>query len=251
MARIRTIKPDFFLHTGLAELTPLHRLLFIGLWTQADKKGRLEDNPRKIRVTVLPYDDCNIDSMLDDLQSHHEKFITRYEITDSGKYIQINNFEAHQRPHHTEQDSVIPPLPNGSRTVKQRLSNRSETDIKGKERKGKERIKVHDYSEEFLTFWNDYKKKEDKPYAWSCYQKRLADGINPESIRKHLAAYNAKIEANSTEMRFIKNPSTFLNRTDFKELPVHHPVSITSPVDDAALRKIRAWKEEFAGGVTE
>src|SRR5687768_4523414 len=68
VARIRTIKPEFFLHEGLAELSPLHRLLFIGLWTLADKRGVLEDRPRKIKAALFPWESaCDVDAMLWDL----------------------------------------------------------------------------------------------------------------------------------------------------------------------------------------
>ena len=78
MARIRTIKPEFFCHEQLAELSPIHRLLFIGLWTQADREGRLEDRPKRLKVVLLPYDDCDVDQLLTELGG--AGFILRYEI---------------------------------------------------------------------------------------------------------------------------------------------------------------------------
>lgn len=47
MARARNIKPAFFMNDELAEIDPLGRLLFIGLWTIADREGRLEDRPAR------------------------------------------------------------------------------------------------------------------------------------------------------------------------------------------------------------
>jgi hypothetical protein len=94
MARIRTIKPEFFLHEELTELSPLHRLLFIGLWCLADKKGRLEDRPKRIKVEILPWDDGDVSAMLDDLQA--AGFILRYE-AEGLKLIQVLSFEKHQR----------------------------------------------------------------------------------------------------------------------------------------------------------
>ncbi len=64
MSRIRSIKPQFFLNDELASLHPLDRLLFIGLWTMADKAGRLEDRPLKIKAAVLPYDAYDIEEAL-------------------------------------------------------------------------------------------------------------------------------------------------------------------------------------------
>lgn len=105
MARARNIKPAFFANDDLADIAPLGRLLFIGLWTLADREGRLEDRPRRIKAEVLPYDDCDVDGLLNDLQSHG--FITRYSIEGVG-YVQVLNFTKHQNPHIKETDSTIP-----------------------------------------------------------------------------------------------------------------------------------------------
>lgn len=104
MARARNIKPAFFTNDVLADIEPLGRLLFIGLWTIADRSGRLEDRPRKIKAEVLPYDDCDIDGLLDDLSTHG--FIERYEI-DGAKFIEVTNFTKHQNPHKNEAISTI------------------------------------------------------------------------------------------------------------------------------------------------
>jgi hypothetical protein len=61
MARARNIKPGFFANDVLAEIDPLGRLLFAGLWTIADREGRLEDRIKKIKAQILPYDDCDCD----------------------------------------------------------------------------------------------------------------------------------------------------------------------------------------------
>lgn len=105
MARSRNIKPGFFRNEVLAEMDFGTRLLFIGLWTLADKAGRLEDRPKKIKIEVFPADDVDVPSMLHALAMHG--FITRYAV-DSVRYIQINNFLKHQSPHHKEVESVIP-----------------------------------------------------------------------------------------------------------------------------------------------
>ena len=86
MARARNIKPGFFSNDVLAECEPLARLLFAGLWTIADREGRLEDRPKRIKAELLPYDDCNIDALLDAL--HSKGFILRYSV-ENQQLIQI------------------------------------------------------------------------------------------------------------------------------------------------------------------
>lgn len=105
MPRARNIKPGFFANEDLAEIEPIGRLLFIGLWTLADRDGRLEDRPKRIKGELFPYDNCDINALLDDLQKYG--FILRYEV-DGGKYIQIVNFSKHQNPHPKEPSKGFP-----------------------------------------------------------------------------------------------------------------------------------------------
>lgn len=105
MARARNIKPGFFKNEDLAEIEPLGRLLFAGLWTIADREGRLEDRPKRIKAELLPYDDCDTDNLLEAL--HSRGFILRY-MAEGERFIAITAFDKHQNPHRNESDSVIP-----------------------------------------------------------------------------------------------------------------------------------------------
>ena len=51
MARIRTIKPEFFTSDDICALSPRARLLYIGLWCEADREGRLVWAPRGFKRT--------------------------------------------------------------------------------------------------------------------------------------------------------------------------------------------------------
>lgn len=115
MARARNIKPSFFTNDDLAEIDPLGRLLFIALWTMADRQGRLEDRPRRIKAEALPYDDADVDALLDAL--HERGFILRY-VMSGNRYIQVCAFTKHQNPHVKEAPSTIPaPDEHGASTV--------------------------------------------------------------------------------------------------------------------------------------
>jgi len=107
MARIRTIKPEFFKNEELADLCAFSRLLFIGLWTQADRDGRLEDRPKRLKADIFPYDDLDVDKILDGLEKN--KFIIRYQ-AGGMKLIQIRTFLKHQVPHYKEVPSILPPV---------------------------------------------------------------------------------------------------------------------------------------------
>lgn len=106
MARSRVIKPGFFYNEFLAELKFESRLLFAGLWTLADREGRLEDRPRRIKIDVFPWDDVDVDALLDELAK--ARFVLRYAVA-GVRYIQIVNFAKHQQPHYREMASSFPP----------------------------------------------------------------------------------------------------------------------------------------------
>ena len=108
MARSRNIKPGFFKNEILAELPVETRMLFVGLWTLADREGRLEDRPKRIKMELFSYDSFDVDSMLNELAA--SDFLIRYEV-DGKKFVQIENFVKHQDPHYREKASEIPAIP--------------------------------------------------------------------------------------------------------------------------------------------
>ena len=128
MARSRNIKPGFFTNDELAECSPYARLLFAGLWTIADKEGRLDDRPKKVKAMVLPFDDVDCNELLQQLHSH--KFINRYQVKDE-QFIQINNWKKHQNPHCKEAASEIPePVENDCSTGQEQCKNDADEEEK-------------------------------------------------------------------------------------------------------------------------
>lgn len=122
MARIRMVKPEFFDDPQVGELSPLARLFFIGLWTQADREGRLIDDPRRLKARIFPFDDVDVNALAHEL--HEKDMIRRYitrlapelpgEPCKDMSCIWIRKFTAHQHPHPKETASVIPPCENGA-----------------------------------------------------------------------------------------------------------------------------------------
>jgi hypothetical protein len=127
MPRIRTIKPDFFSNEEIGQLSAEARLLFIGLWTLADKQGRLQDRPIRIGAQLFPYDsNWSIASLLEDLDQ--AKLIWRYEVDDK-KCIQIINFAKHQNPHPRETDFGLPPAPQSREITGNSKASRVDTHV--------------------------------------------------------------------------------------------------------------------------
>lgn len=105
MSRCRSIKPGLWLNEDLAEVSIPARYLFPALWCLADKDGRLEYRPKKIKIEVYPYDEIDIISLIAEL--HGKKFISVYE-NEGCFFIQINNFIKHQNPHPKEKSNNYP-----------------------------------------------------------------------------------------------------------------------------------------------
>lgn len=105
MARARSLKPGFFTNEDLIDLPFEYRLLFAGLWTLADREGRLEDRPKRIKLSIFPGDDVDVEAGLVALAARN--FIIRYEVG-GARYIQIVAWGKHQSPHIKEAKSTIP-----------------------------------------------------------------------------------------------------------------------------------------------
>jgi hypothetical protein len=105
MSRSRNIKPGFYKNEELAECSIWARFIYPGLWMLADREGRLEDRPKRIKGELLPFDTIEVESLLTELASRN--FILRYE-ANKTRYIQIIAFAVHQSPHYSEKASAIP-----------------------------------------------------------------------------------------------------------------------------------------------
>jgi len=102
MARSRNIKPGLFKNEILGVEDPLLTILFCGLWCLADKRGRFEDRPLRIKGEIFTYrENIDINQHLADLV--RLGFIHRYSVDDK-RVIQVINFDKHQNPHHTEKE---------------------------------------------------------------------------------------------------------------------------------------------------
>lgn len=104
------------MNEDIVELSIEARLLFIGMWTLADREGRLENRPKKIKMSLFPADEINVSELLLDISKYG--FIELYNV-DGIDIIQIVNFVKHQTPHGLEKDSELPDQ-NGLYTVYER-----------------------------------------------------------------------------------------------------------------------------------
>lgn len=100
MARIRTIKPEFFRHEGLQDLEQDNpgsyvMLVFAGLWGHCDKLGRFEWKPRTLKLDILPFLSFDMATTMGLLLG--AGFLRKYVAEDGREYGEVNSFEKHQR----------------------------------------------------------------------------------------------------------------------------------------------------------
>jgi hypothetical protein len=119
MARARNIKPGLYKNEDLAECSVWARLIFPGLWMLADRDGRMEDRPKRIKGELLPYDSIEVEPLLAELEQRG--FIRRYAVG-ADRFISIIKFLEHQTPHGTERDGTCPDE-NGLLTANERGKN--------------------------------------------------------------------------------------------------------------------------------
>jgi hypothetical protein len=114
MARIRTIKPQFWGSADVGRMTRDARLLAIGLISMADDDGRFLASPAAILGYVYPNDDgltpARVKKWLQELEGIG--FAVFYEI-DGGRYGCLPNYRKHQRISHP-QASPLPAPPKGA-----------------------------------------------------------------------------------------------------------------------------------------
>ena len=98
MARIRTIKPDFFTSQSIAVLPLEARYLFVGLLTEADDQGRMVDSAKRLAGAIFPYDDrvtaAKVDGWLNAIAKTGA--ILRYEVG-GARYICFQKWADHQK----------------------------------------------------------------------------------------------------------------------------------------------------------
>jgi len=108
MPRIRTVKPELFMHEGLFDLAQKHQLplqlAFIGLMLCSDKEGRFCWELRRLKATILPYYDVDMSEVLEIFVTHG--FIRKYEHQGSW-YGCIPSWSKHQVIKN-EKKSILP-----------------------------------------------------------------------------------------------------------------------------------------------
>lgn len=130
MARIRTIKPEFWTDEKLSECSLSAHLLFMGLISFADDDGRMEYQPARIRMQIFPCGRVAHGELIECIRELSERSVIRLYTVDGKDYLDIPNFRKHQKINRPTQSK----LPGFSGKLSE--NSVSAHGGKGKERKG-------------------------------------------------------------------------------------------------------------------
>ena len=108
MARIRSVKPEFWADELVSSWPFVSRLAYIALWNEADDDGRLRANPSYLRSALFPYDEkMNMKAVLKPIADAGRLLIY---VVDGQTFGFLPHFREHQvinRP----MPSKLPPPP--------------------------------------------------------------------------------------------------------------------------------------------
>jgi hypothetical protein len=191
MARIRTIKPDFWTDEKVVELDFADRLLFIGMWNFADDQGYLDFSLKRVKMQVFPGDDVDVSR---GLQRLHELGLIRLYSSPEGFVIHLINWEKHQRVSNPSRARFVQgDLRECTWEDATLASSLEPSRVLGKGREGKGRTTLSDESDtivdRFDEFYRLYPRKEakvDARKAWAQVTKK----VDPQTIIDGLAAYS-------------------------------------------------------------
>jgi hypothetical protein len=246
MARIRSIKPEFWTDGNIVRLSPYARLLFIGAWNFAlCDYGHVADDPERLRLQVLPSDPVDPVALLDELISNGR--LTRIELSDGRTFLHIKRFEDHQRiekrwtprcPACLEL-RLEKPLTTSREPAQTPPSTR---DLSG-ERRGEEGKKNMStgkpVDERFQVFWVAYPRKVAKGAAVKAWGTAVKRGADPEKILAAAEAFAFACRGKDSE--YVPHASTWLNQERYNDEPEraapaeqprrHLPLTIPDHID--------------------
>lgn len=100
MARIRTIKPEFWTDEKVIRCSMPARLLFIGVLNFCDDAANIEDSSLQLKVKIFPGDSFTVAEIDAMVQEHIDVGLSvRYEVQ-GRRYLHVVSFHKHQKPDH-------------------------------------------------------------------------------------------------------------------------------------------------------
>lgn len=135
MARIRSIKPEFWTSGQVMDCSIEARLLFIGLWNYADDKGRMAVSAKRIKAQIFASDDitsASVRRMIDELATNG---LIRLYVVDEVEYLVVTGWHHQKIDRPQPSKNPEPPEPNPPNDRRKLVDGR---DLKGSEGKGED-----------------------------------------------------------------------------------------------------------------
>jgi len=162
------IDPEFFVDSKLGELSIELRLLFIGTWIYADDEGYYQEDYKKMKVVLFPYDSkFDIEKGMQTLID--KGFIERYN-EDNKFYHKVKNFNNYQKISHPTPSKISTILANSIVFESPQESSPQVNISKAKLSKAK---LSKDKENDMLSFWNYYVLKIGKRLTLNDDRKKL------------------------------------------------------------------------------
>lgn len=212
MARIRTIKPEFFTSEDIVSLTPLARLLYVALWCEADREGRMVWKPVTFKMRYFPGDSCKIEELCTEITTR--RLVVLY----GTGYAHIPSFKAHQHINPRESASQLPEpelLPSRGRGVGTRQPRDSDAQV-GREGKGRS-SDASLIASAFPSFWAAYPKKLAKPAAEKAFNAVKAGNLLA-NILADVESRKVTDDWQKDGGKYIPNPATYLNQRRWEDM---------------------------------
>lgn len=130
MARIRSIKPEFWTDEKIVVLSPLARLFFIGLWNFVDDYGRAQFSPVRLKMQILPAENADASEILGEIRRAN---LIKVYLVEEKEYFEVCGFTKHQKVD-KRAASRIPPPPSSAESPRIPSADQGREGIKeGKE----------------------------------------------------------------------------------------------------------------------
>jgi hypothetical protein len=246
MARIRTIKPEFWDSPDTARASLRARLLYIAMWNLADDYGVGDGNHRRIIGFAFPNDEIGVSEIPRLISEVSRTFSVMFYEHEGRPYYYIPSWENHQRTEKRAKQRV--PFPDPAKTpessgepggvgisAESLGSPGAGTGEQGNRGTGELGNKRPTPSDDFPTWWDVYPRKDSKIAAEKAYPKAWK-AVGPEKLLEGAARYR---DDPNRKPSFTKLPATWLNAGSWDDGPLPSDNAFASKPDHSSRARAK------------
>lgn len=266
VARKRMIDPNIWQSEDFSKLSLLAKIVFIGMFSNADDHGYGRAKPSYLKSIIFPYEEnMRISEMDKTLNEIASSMSVVFYLDDENEYYSLMNWSKWQRVDRPT-PSRIPALSDNSTIIRRSLDDCSTNARRSlvpsivKDSIDKIRLDKINIDQYFESFWSCYPKKIGKGKAKEKFI-ILANNNDPETIIKGASAYAEWCNRNQQEPQFIPHPTTWLNQERWsdelidKALPTVQKTAwqtereVRGKEQDEAAERLKAMLDGGGGGL--